>query len=967
MSINRTKLVRKAFALSSLTAACLITFNAQANTFDCTDIALWDPQTTYEKKDTQVQKDGLVYINKYWATGTDVPDPDAPTWANWQKQGSCEGTGPGTGPGVDPDPTPTVALVMPKRANPVSLKVKGWPSTLAMGTISDTTPAMNTQLAATQVNSIFATQASGRDMLIEPTVITHLIKQARDIEAGSTNVVLPTIGLNTVDTNDGVAADDIVHYENLVINFQNMIRASATMQQSKDVSHANPASVVLNAGLLESWQSPEFATTYGQQNTWTVIEIKKALKEAISKETSYQVKDVDGVTSALSQLYDLTALQTEVDSLIENNIIGWVQSQNFIMKRFSPDIAFGWVAPRIDGADVHATHSGLGSVWSKASNDATAFILSIQAYKTNVLQPDFLAFDKAEDDAFSAAGLGNEVYGAKQWDTYLTYVKQVTDFLDKPAMLWQIPGGHLPSKADAIPLTQVSAAGSYFMGDKDISNSVDNIRLDVTSQALDTTVYGTSSAGSVLQPAKDYDWATSRLRHAAYSNVFAIQWGGESSVSVTGSNWLQDKVVNYQDKAKIPLYFSGTGDETSNQITTIAQLNQDLAAAENQMDNEVFLSLQANGSYIPSTVYKWADFLAALSPMHNVGVADVKFWLMDPAIDDATNILYAKVAIAAFLAQSIKETIKYNVCDENNWSINTGEPIDYPMTASCGQLQQDYASYGEDSLGNDNPYSCPRNSKMEVSALTNATWYGAPGPLFAAPDAVLAEKGLLVNGNVGYWETSSWCNTAEAGPIEENKQVYDRKKCETYPGQKAGGFVWNGIAGKSVEGCGWWGRGVIQTTGRLNFGKLNHFIGRSHVDADNIGNVIQGTQVDAAPENPLYADLDLCSEPELICSSTEHGELKWIAGIFFWMNEVQGYNDVGGPYADWNYFTELKAYVDGGLVGDKFINDTSGIVNRGCPDDKCLKPDGVLDPVDGLKDRADNFKKALKAMGVNAT
>ena len=139
MSINRTKLVRKAFALSSLTAACLITFNAQANTFDCTDIALWDPQTTYEKKDTQVQKDGLVYINKYWATGTDVPDPDAPTWANWQKQGSCEGTGPGTGPGVDPDPTPTVALVMPKRANPVSLKVKGRPSTLAMGTISDTT------------------------------------------------------------------------------------------------------------------------------------------------------------------------------------------------------------------------------------------------------------------------------------------------------------------------------------------------------------------------------------------------------------------------------------------------------------------------------------------------------------------------------------------------------------------------------------------------------------------------------------------------------------------------------------------------------------------------------------------------------------------------------------------------------------------------------------------------------------
>ena len=91
-----------------------------------------------------------------------------------------------------------------------------------------------------------------------------------------------------------------------------------------------------------------------------------------------------------------------------------------------------------------------------------------------------------------------------------------------------------------------------------------------------------------------------------------------------------------------------------------------------------------------------------------------------------------------------------------------------------------------------------------------------------------------------------------------------------------------------------------------------------------------------------------------------HKEIKWIAGIFFWMNEVQGYNDIGEPFADWNYFEQLKAYVNGGMVGTEFIDDVSGIVNRGCPDKSCP----VSGAVDGLKARSDNFKKALIAMGI---
>ena len=66
-------------------------------------------------------------------------------------------------------------------------------------------------------------------------------------------------------------------------------------------------------------------------------------------------------------------------------------------------------------------------------------------------------------------------------------------------------------------------------------------------------------------------------------------------------------------------------------------------------------------------------------------------------------------------------------------------------------------------------------------------------------------------------------------------------------------------------------------------------------------------------------------DPEIICSSPEYKELKWIAGQFYWVESVQDYN-VGG----WDYRTELRKFVDGGMTGDDFINGVSGIVNRGC-------------------------------------
>ena len=147
----------------------------------------------------------------------------------------------------------------------------------------------------------------------------------------------------------------------------------------------------------------------------------------------------------------------------------------------------------------------------------------------------------------------------------------------------------------------------------------------------------------------------------------------------------------------------------------------------------------------------------------------------------------------------------------------------------------------------------------------------------------------------------------------------------------------NAAGRTDVEGCCWWGRGVIQTSGVCNFGKLNYFLGKRAAD--------EGRE-------SRYPTIDFCKDPEAICSSKEHKELKWIAGFFYWINEVQPYERDG-----WNYIAELHKFVEGGMVGDSFINAVSGIVNRGCHNPPCGTGE-----LDGGPERAQNFREVIDAM-----
>jgi len=366
-----------------------------------------------------------------------------------------------------------------------------------------------------------------------------------------------------------------------------------------------------------------------------------------------------------------------------------------------------------------------------------------------------------------------------------------------------------------------------------------------------------------------------------------------------------------------------------------------------------------------SDIYTWPDMMKAVQIMATTGVGKAKLWL-----GESTNYVYGLVNIAAFLAQCMQETIQYNACDENNWSGDTvareAGGSSYSATASCGQLHQSYQHYScspEEDVAAAGQMACDVDPIMEMRASTQAGWYGAPPKLFCAPRSKLPAAPR--------WDYGTpWCapegsldhvQPFDAGTTLDDYFGYvrDGGSCRDYSGIKTGGWTFSGKGCKNgacsgspaplfgvqagrtdVEGCCWWGRGVIQTTGVCNFGKLNFYLGAR-----------------AARENrtALYPNVDFCRNPSAICQRSSPPELKWVAGFFYWLNAVQ-------PYAsgEWSYQDELKKWVDGGMnVADvSFIDGASGIVNRGCHN----PPHCGTGELHGGESRRANFKKILSAM-----
>src|SRR6056300_759541 len=88
-----------------------------------------------------------------------------------------------------------------------------------------------------------------------------------------------------------------------------------------------------------------------------------------------------------------------------------------------------------------------------------------------------------------------------------------------------------------------------------------------------------------------------------------------------------------------------------------------LEQAKERIDSELFLYETPTSQWVPSTVYKYLGMMGGIEVMHEFGVAGTTLYLGD---DSDIGHQVGLVSIAAFLAQSMKETIKYDACDENS-------------------------------------------------------------------------------------------------------------------------------------------------------------------------------------------------------------------------------------------------------------------------------------------------------------
>lgn len=278
----------------------------------------------------------------------------------------------------------------------------------------------------------------------------------------------------------------------------------------------------------------------------------------VRKKNSVQVNAQ--LTAAIQALPTIHGLITPSLPTFSDDLYGYIQAVNYLVRQFAPDVAFGWQT------NVWAT--GTADWVLREAADPVAegqaiagFIHELGVY-SGKYPPDFIAFDKFERDCFSPDALAHYGWNATCWLNYLAMIKQVTKMLLTPAMLWQITGGHMPTVEEGvskIPAAHFASGGTFFMGDARIDSNPETLSLQLLNTALNSATYGVPTVGDFLRKDKGHDCSQMQTLNLPDFNVFSILLGGGSTISITtihsngeDGGWLADKMVEYY---AAPRYF----------------------------------------------------------------------------------------------------------------------------------------------------------------------------------------------------------------------------------------------------------------------------------------------------------------------------------------------------------------------------------------------------------------------------
>jgi len=306
---------------------------------------------------------------------------------------------------------------------------------------------------------------------------------------------------------------------------------------------------------------------------------------------------------------------------------------------------------------------------------------------------------------------------------------------------------------------------------------------------------------------------------------------------------------------------------------------------------ETLLRYKRQGSSILSERYLYDDFMNALARMSEFSSPEHSpFYMGNPYMRDGHK--YGLGNIALFFANGMVLGIENDdTCDELNKYRVSGK---FALSNSCGQQGLSYQDMVCES--SDVPdMACQVDPDMFITAVTYDRTLGAPPALQCGPRSRIPFT--------GYWNE------------DENAESDE-------------GVAFSNLNGRiDLEGCCWWGRGLLQMKGPCAFGRLNYYLGAR-----------------AARENrpPMYEDIDFCVNPEAICGSQYRHELVWISALFKWIDKVQNYED-----GDWNYMEQLRIFADNEFEDDVFIKEVNAIVEVGCRRPPCKQAGCASFPCDG--------------------
>ena len=248
---------------------------------------------------------------------------------------------------------------------------------------------------------------------------------------------------------------------------------------------------------------------------------------------------------------------------------GYTLGFNWLVKTYgNPEkIAYGWhmniSAPREGGKWLfnNLSEDEIKSTFT----DPVLATLKNTAYSNVDWMPNFLAFDKygADDTQVKNLGVANTnypyFYNARDWDNYLTGVKQTSEGLGNlPMMLWQIAGGHIQYDGGSYTnADHISSFSTYLFGDQNLNEDLSNT-INLSDVALDAFHNCTENCDAVSYlRMNDYNWKTSdKMAVVIAANIYAIHWQSYTLPTVgiyknpfssecNDEGWLSEKVKTY--------------------------------------------------------------------------------------------------------------------------------------------------------------------------------------------------------------------------------------------------------------------------------------------------------------------------------------------------------------------------------------------------------------------------------------